>query len=154
VVNTPEVLVHERARTSSDLATAEAGLVWSRYSAMLAANAIVAAAIAVLATAGFSSTELGVAAIGVAAAGGLLISFSWLRLTQYGWHLQEVWVQRASRAWRDAGIDDPYEVKGMGRMQGSNAFAPLRRWAMVPIWSFLLTYATVLGACVGVIAVL
>ncbi len=133
---------YEWARAAQELATGEANLVWSRYNAMLAANAIVGAGLVFVATHEWTPA-LGLVLAAIVSLLGLTVSVSWLGITHQGWQLSQSWVAAVAAAWLASGQAEPY---GQHTQYG----ARIRFWAFLPIWAFIVTFAGILGLVVGV----
>jgi hypothetical protein len=90
---------------------ADGQLIWSRYYAMLTANAFISVLLgAILAKAEWKRTdEVLIFAIGLF---GLFLSFQWKHLTRRGWELQHCWVRHAeSFKWKNFQNPlDPYRM--------------------------------------------
>lgn len=124
----PPVSEAEGIRILADFSVAETKMVWDRYSALLAANAIVAAGLSILLTTGLNPVSK-LFAIGASASLGLVIAVSWLRVTHLGWsnseHFQKGLMQRL-------------------RAKPPQARGHIFTWSLVPIWAFVVVYGCIL----------
>ncbi len=133
------------------LATWETQLIWRRYTAMLTANAIIVAIIgAILGTTGRDAEDPRLAVIiviSILALLGLLVSVTWLRLTEAGWDLAHFWMNAIKSGWPNDQRNpyDPYTkwCEETNRPEGKRDL--IGRYSRRIIWIFILGYGGVVA---------
>jgi hypothetical protein len=133
------------------LATWETQLIWRRYAAMLTANAIIAAiTAAILGTTGRDTQVPHLAVIiiiGILSLLGLLVSVTWLRLTEAGWDLAYFWMDAIKTGWPKSQRNpyDPYTkwCEETNRPEGKRDL--IGRYSCWIIWFFILGYGGVIA---------